>query len=86
MTERVWQNGMCSCGFFMYKIFLSRSNGSRTNSSYFLDRRFGEIKQRTTMTEVMNWHAGAATRIPTWIELRRLLRDSWGARASCRLE
>ena len=22
MTERVWQNGMCSCGFFMYKISL----------------------------------------------------------------
>ena len=37
MTERVWQNGMCSCGFFICEQSpCSRSNGSRTNINLLL--------------------------------------------------
>jgi hypothetical protein len=51
MTERVWQNGMCSCGFFMCEQ--SPCFGRVRTSIYFLDRQFLEMKQATRMTEVM---------------------------------
>jgi hypothetical protein len=37
MAERVWQNGMCSCGFFIYEQSpCSRSNRSRTKINLLL--------------------------------------------------